>query len=35
MTRNKLNRIMHWVGFGGLMVAAFCWGWNTDTVLES
>ena len=35
MNMNKLNRIMHWVELGGLMIAAFCWGWNLDTVNNS
>lgn len=35
MTKNKLDRIMYWVGFGGLMVAGFCWGWNKETVWNS
>jgi hypothetical protein len=34
MNKNKLDRVMYFVGFAGLMVAGFCWGWNFDTVCD-
>lgn len=24
----KADKVMHYVGFCGIMIAAFCWGWN-------